>query len=437
MPGRGVAHSARELELIDVIVAKKSDRVTIENATKHARFIVTLQRKMQLQKSRNVQWLKTRFKAISEFIPQHYTGGSLSTNFNHLSVVCYWFGLEAESKKYQDLQRKHEEQRKAEYSRQEPTEAQRDNWISLERLRHRLESHWLPKFKALEDGTHPVDAAGKRTIQHTLAAHLNIIEPPMRSVYAAVKITPRLPKATDIGHGKQNLLYLPARGQAKVYVNSDKISNKESRPGNLGPANWQLSPDTTDLLRRSLKLWPRNYVIFDKTTKPEAYNEIVRTALSFGGRVVGTRLIRSIYISDFYEKNSSPRMLDKIALGNKMRHSVETQELVYRKLSMEGQLIEENSDDDEPAQECPGVLVPSQNTSAKRQRRYYDAHKEEIRERARERWQTSGLHYRQQKTIAMLSAGVLRCRQATLDKLGIACQNGVWIATRSLLPSAG
>jgi len=437
MPGRGAAYSAREEELVDLIVSKKSDRVSQENALKHARFVVTLQRKMGLPKARNVNWLKTKLKAITAFIAENYSGSSLATNANHLSVVCYWFGMEAESQKYKELQQKYEEIKKAEYAKQQPSEIQKDNWIPLDRLRQRLETHWLPKFTALEDGTHPIDAAGKRVIQHTLTAHLNVIEPPMRSVYANVKITPRLPKATDIGHGKPNLLYLPIRGLAKVFVNTDKVSNKDTRPGNLGPANWQLRQDTTDLIRRSLKLWPRNYVIFDKTQKPEAYNEVLRTALSFGGRVVGTRLIRSIYISDFYEKNSSPRMLDKIALGNKMRHSVETQELVYRKLSMEGQLIEENSDDEEPAQECPGVLVPSQNTSAKRQRRYYDAHKEEIRERARERWQTSGLHYRQQKTIAMLSAGVLRCRQATLDKLGIACQNGVWIATRSLLPSAG
>jgi hypothetical protein len=428
--GRGSSYTSREQELIDLILSKKSDKVSDVNAMNHARFAVTLQRKMKLPKARNVRFLKSKYKEIVSFIQNTYKRGALPTNFNHLSVICFWFGLEGESKKYQELQKKYEELKKAEYAKQQPTDVQRDNWIGLERLRQRLESHWMKKFSEMEQDNSGFNSASKRIIQYTLTAHLNVIEPPMRSVYTNVKITPRLPKAVDVGHGKPNLLYLPARGLARIFVNTDKVSNKESRQGNLGPANWNLRQDTTELIKRSLKLWKRNYVMFDKIAKSEDYNELIKTSLSFGGRIIGSRLIRSIFISDFYEKNASPTMLDKIALGNKMRHSVDTQELVYRKLKMSGDVIEENSDDDDTEVECPGILVNKQTSSAKRQRRYYEAHKEEIRDRARKQWEQTGLHYRQQRMIALLTAGIQKCRESTLEKLGIKCENGTWIIVK-------
>jgi hypothetical protein len=163
------------------------------------------------------------------------------------------------------------------------------------------------------------------------------------------------------------------------------------------------------------------------------YNEIVKTALSFGGRVVGTRLIRNIHVSNFYETNASLPMLQKIQLAKRMRHSTETQELVYRKLKMDQEIIEENSDDEEEGTAaCPGILVNKQTTTAKRQRRYYNAHASEIRARAKSRWNEQGLYYRQQRAIALLQAGAMRSRESTLEKLGIACRNGVWLATRDV-----
>lgn len=437
MPGRGASYTPREQELVDLIVSKKPDRVSIESATRHAKFIIALQRKMKLNKQRNVTWLKTRMKDISTFVEQNYNRGSIVSNFNHLAVVSYWFNLEKQAKHYQEMEQKYSKIQKAEYAKQQPTTVQKTNWIPLDRLKQRYEEHWLPMFTAMED-KRTLDEADRRILQLVLAAHINIMEPPCRSVYAAVRVTPRLPKIGDIGHGKPNLLYIPSRGnQATLYVNTDKVSNTDpehgGKPGNLGADHWKLRADTTELIKKTLKLWNRTYVMSERVMSLTDYGEIVRTALSFGGRVVGTRLIRNIHVSNFYETNSSPAMTKKLDLARKMRHSTETAEIVYRKLKMDGEIIMENSDDEvEEQTTCPGVLVMKQTTSARRQRRYYLAHADDIRERARERWREQGLHYRQQRSIALLQAGALKMRESTLEKLGIECQNGHWIATKNL-----
>jgi hypothetical protein len=294
-------------------------------------------------------------------------------------MVAKWFKLADVYSKFSVASTAAAEVSAQNMARQECTENQKSNWVSMSHLIRHVTTDLLPPFEELEKNS----VCDAPIIQRLLAGWLNVMEPPCRSLYANVRFIKDKPDIADCVHGKQNLLWLPEGGQrARVFVNTDKLSSRSFRSGNIGPSSWDLLPETTELLKRSLALWDRELVMGDQVTADE-YQDLVGNTLSIEGKRVGVRLVRCIYITSWWNENPSPSLMARQALADRMRHSIQVQEAVYRKMDDEDdcssladeeeeeeQQAEEEHVQEEPPQEDKSNQIDDTPAFTKSQRKY-------------------------------------------------------------------
>lgn len=103
-----------------------------------------------------------------------------------------------------------------------------------------------------------------------------------------------------------------------LMIQKDKISNK------VGPAIIIVEPELHQVMKKSLEMYHRDYVLGKKPMSKSAFDQFL------GGMGVGIDMFRSAYITHFYPGLTISK---KKVLSQKMRHSVEIAERSYLKVA--------------------------------------------------------------------------------------------------------
>jgi hypothetical protein len=169
---------------------------------------------------------------------------------------------------------------------------------------------------------------------NALVAWLNTAEPNIRGVLAKVEIVKIKPTTRTMQ--SNNILYVPKKGQCIIYVNADKVSKTKDSPA---VDSWPWRNDTSDLIRMSLAVYDRKYLFrmanADKPLTNEYYNRHVLAKAFEGvkGKNPSQQTIRHATVDELYRAFPSPPLELQRDLARRMRHSVEAQNELYRKVS--------------------------------------------------------------------------------------------------------
>jgi hypothetical protein len=126
---------------------------------------------------------------------------------------------------------------------------------------------------------------------------------------------------------KGNFVFVNNKTKKMHYIiNNDKISKARSREDKIEIE----SPELKSIILDSLKHYSRTYLFEDTDGSPYTYYKILsllRRALK--NPSIGFSMIRSSYVNDFYENNTSVKSRKKLAL--QMRHTMDTALTHYNK----------------------------------------------------------------------------------------------------------
>lgn len=203
------------------------------------------------------------------------------------------------------------------------------NYVAFAQLVDRVKTELLPPFDSLPDDFAET-RADRVVILRALLGVLNVFEPQMRSVYGNCKVVTSDPG--DLYEDGPNVLEIREDGRCTVHVVNDKVSG----PDGIGMDSWDLGQAASDVVTRAQEMWPRVWLFprtpmvdLPQTSKP--YLEAIGRLFTFGTRVATANVIRHATVDAFYDKYPSPSYAQKAYLARRMRHSVATQETVYRK----------------------------------------------------------------------------------------------------------
>jgi hypothetical protein len=214
------------------------------------------------------------------------------------------------------------------------TRKQQEDYVPYEELVARtkdLVTEFVTLAKKVEKENETLFDTDIKMHDHALIAWLNTAEPNIRSALANTKIIRERPSEDELTHGKENLLYVPKTGACTVYINTDKVSATQ------GPDHWDWRSDTSDLIRLSLKVYPRYYLfnvlMVNKPMTSDGYNKMIKAAFATETRKPSQQTIRHATVDHFYATICSPPLELQKDLARRMRHSVEVQNAVYRKVA--------------------------------------------------------------------------------------------------------
>lgn len=277
-------------------------------------------------------WFRKYEDEIIAFIEEHYE--NMSTRRSHMNTVGVLSRLcNGENPKSQDcinkaLELLKEEQDKAED--QEMSEKRKKNFVTLDeslQLQKELEA----KFNQ--------DPTLENNIKMLLVS-LYCLQPPLRMNYNDMKLHDSIndvminQKGSDSIAKSNYIKWTNTINKWVVYLNKDKVSHghngKLSKHG-VGIITIDNS-HMNYLITESFRLFPRLYLLCDleDSNKPMSPKQFLTTLKRSYGKGVTTDILRSSYITEFY--NSKKSIKQKNTLACMMRHSRGTADLVYNKL---------------------------------------------------------------------------------------------------------
>ena len=166
--------------------------------------------------------------------------------------------------------------------------------------------------------------------QKYLLLNLLVKQPPVRtSFYNTAKFITKL-KDND---NKNNFIHIDRRGKTKatIIINKDKASNYKEYNLNKDLSKIKIiEDDLATLIYNSLTKYPRIY-LFEYNNKSISENTLLKWLRSMTKiDKVNINMMRSSYITHYYENNPSYRLKNK--LSKQMRHSVNTASKNYNKV---------------------------------------------------------------------------------------------------------
>jgi len=151
-----------------------------------------------------------------------------------------------------------------------------------------------------------------------------------------------------------------------IIINQDKVSHQYKKGGTikyrLGKIDIE-SKTLTNIIDESLKTFPRKYILSLLTNRnnplgKQNFERILNEIFEPEGKKVTVDILRSVYITHFYESN--PTLLQREKLAKQMRNSVSVQEKSYRKI------IKPKEDEVEEVEEGPKIKKKSQSEPTKK-----------------------------------------------------------------------
>jgi hypothetical protein len=228
---------------------------------------------------------------------------------------------------------------------QEFDESEKLNWVSHDEIKTKidyLKKRFLQKPTLINNYEY-------------LALSLYYYIPPIRNNYCDMQVVKNASEKTLLSSNTMNYLN-EINGKYTVVINFDKVSQLKKKNEKVLIYHKAVLPiesnELTDIITESLKRYPRDY-LFTKVTdisKPMDclyFRDILLKRLfKKEGKKIGINILRSSYITWFYEHN--PYINDRDALAVKMRHSRAVAETNYNKVKQGNQMINIDSDNDEP-----------------------------------------------------------------------------------------
>lgn len=218
------------------------------------------------------------------------------------------------------------------------------NWVSHEEIKTKidfLKKRYLQKPTLINNYEY-------------LALSLYWYIAPIRNNYCDMQVVKNASEETLLKSNTMNYLN-EINGKYTVVINFDKVSQLKKKNEKVLIYHKAVLPiesnELTDIITESLKRYPRDY-LFTKVTdisKPMDclyFRDILLKRLfKKEGKKIGINILRSSYITWFYEHN--PYINDRDALAVKMRHSRAVAETNYNKVKQSNKMINIDSDDDE------------------------------------------------------------------------------------------
>lgn len=237
---------------------------------------------------------------------------NIRTRRQHLCTLCAVLGemglTEEKAEVYEKFKDVDAAVRKLEENQQAPKD-----WIPLKEIVRVRDSLATPPLGRLSP-----NQARKRHFQW-LALCLYTKMPPLRCEWGTMQIMAYTP-----GDKTRNFLVYGPSGGFTVLLNVDKVS------GHYGAITLKVPDDLAADIRASLQLYPREYVATNSANRPytgATWSTFVNDIVP--GKRVGIRILRSAYITDFYERHKSIKARKELAL--QMRHTRDRAETSYYK----------------------------------------------------------------------------------------------------------
>jgi hypothetical protein len=428
--GRGAPLTKYEEKLIQLVQKAAPSNLSNSTISQRAKSIISIFRKLGLSPARtpSLKWLDTQQQKVFDGIKDLTLANTSKTVlYSTASVVSKWLNYTAAHELYSKESTTRAKETSAKVATQIRSTTQKEKWVTFDSVKEHVDSDLMPPFRALvAEGKEITDHVDKQIVAKALAGYLNVYEPPCRDVYSKAIFNNKPPRK-DL---KVNIVYLKKKGNAVLYVNSDKVTNQEIKTGNLGKDHWELASETTKILEQSLKIWPRIFIFSDDEEPSHKYSRLVENALSSGGKQIGMQIWRTIFSTHYYDTHEGRPVsgggatASEKELARKMRHSVETQRAVYRKVPE----AESNESEKETEEEehCPQDFQYAENPTAVRAREYYQKHKTQQQERMRLKYQQNRMAYGKARLLKDLNAGTRKAHESTMKKWGIECKDGVY-----------
>lgn len=223
--------------------------------------------------------------------------------FKYANLKCRYEGPYVKWKRFHESYAAKEQEH---YNSNDPTKKQRNNYISFEEMKEKLEG-WK----------HPHETVAS-SLQYTLICMYYHIRP-KRADFGRIKVYEKDPRRRDI-----NYLVLHEKDAKFVLNNYNKTGAKgepivEPVPGELA-----------DVITASLARHPRRYLFVGRDGRPfktsNAYSKfVIHTYKTHFGRGVGVSMLRHIYISERLDMNKLT-VKDKDDIAKAMGHSRRQQE---------------------------------------------------------------------------------------------------------------
>lgn len=273
------------------------------------------------------------YKRLPELVQGSTELSSAHSKYNVVNMaaaLCHHLGYSKANVYLKSQVQQFKEQRDALMTQENSGEMLKANSVPYHLLLTRFKKELLPPFTKLKAVFTQED---RKIIIRALIGVMNVIEPNCRSALASCRVVHVEPKHTDMGNGKDNLMFVTKKGHVIFCCNTDKVSGD----GKLGPDRWVLGDAASKVIRQSLDLWPRKYLFAsdaagDVPMSKWCYNHWIGECFTFEDRVASTNILRHSIVDFYYTKYHSPSILTKQWLARRMRHSIFTAEGTYRKV---------------------------------------------------------------------------------------------------------
>ena len=262
--------------------------------------------KLQGKKLDDLLWVLKHHKQIAEWIETTYSNiNTKKSMYTALTVVFRdVHPAPALRKKYSDIATALNKDSERDEEKQELDPREQKNWKSYDELVALRDS-----FKNANDWL---------THRRYILLSCYTMTPPIRSEYKDMRIVSNDKAASS---RTQNYFVLPKnpKADAWIIINKDKVSTSH------GAEKIRVNDELRDVMRASLKAYPRDYVLGTKPMPVSTFNQLLDST--------GVKIdyMRSAYITQFYPGKS---IADQKVLATKMRHSYDTAVRSYFKVKM-------------------------------------------------------------------------------------------------------
>lgn len=331
------------------------------------------------------KWIKRNHKKVYSFIEGKYK--NLNTKSGHLSTLAVVIQpiYKTVYNKYSKLAIK--------YKKENQLQIQ-NNQVVKSRLEHQIEwSELINKREQLKQNNNFEDH-----IKYLILC-LYSYQAPIRSEYSNMKI---LYNKTN-----NNINYLNVMNKhIFLHINKDKVIKSH------GKAKFKLNPELTTIIKVSLQLYPRDYILTKSDFKSAlGYQKLIRILHGIFNKKVGIDIIRSAFVTKFYKTN--PTYNKKIEIAKNMRSSIHMQETTYYK-------INNKSEDNQQVENKTFDL----KTWSKK---YRSENKQKINTYSKEYYDLKKYDINRKKLLRNIKMGnVIKPTQASINKYKLVFVNDNW-----------
>lgn len=219
-------------------------------------------------------------------------------------------------------------QSKEEAEKQQKTESQDKNWVSMKELRKVISKYKADIMERELLTKDPLNSKQFDLIQKWVVGNLFLDpeNPPTRLDYAPMKIIKEneFEKLDDEEKSENNYLVLKSRNKKYFHFGEYKTASKYGN--NVVPVGKKLN----SVLNIWLRINPTDHLLLNSKGEPQTANGLgkyITKVFEPTGKNIGVNMLRHIFISEKF----SPELNEKQEVAKKMGHSVSTQELYSKK----------------------------------------------------------------------------------------------------------